>query len=117
VRRVDGGGDRRDDRGRQPVREPPQPPRRADAGDAEAAGDDARGQVRRRVVPRLERRLHVHDERRPLEPARIRPAAVRHPPRARDDVQLVRVEQPAERQPVPEPDEPQDGRARDDHPK
>ena len=70
------------------------------------------GQVRRLVLPRLERREHVEEQRRVVEPVRVEPAAVDHPPRARDDVLLVRVEQAAERQAVLDPDQPQRRRER-----
>src|SRR5262249_30429264 len=61
----------------------------------------------RMVLPGLERRIDVHEQRRVVEPVRIPAAAVYELPRAWDDRLLVGVEQVPERQPVLEPDDAQ----------
>ena len=88
-----------------PYAAPAEPPRGGDRADAERSDDEPRRQVRGPALPRLERREHVEQQRRVVEPVRVEPAAVHHPPRARDDALLVGVEQPAERQAVLDPDE------------
>ena len=107
--RDDGAGD---EAGGAAVRGAAEPPRGGDPADADRGDDQARGQVRRLVLPGLERGEHVEEQARVVEPVRVEAAAVHHPPRARDDVLLVGVEQVAERQAVLDPDQPQRRRER-----
>src|SRR5690242_6259618 len=75
------------------MRAPAEPPRRGDRAQREHDHDDPGSEVRRVRLPRLERRDHVHQQRRVVEPVRVEPAAVRHVPGARDDAHLVRAEE------------------------
>ena len=102
-----GGGD---EAGQHPVGLPPEPPGSRDSRCSERNHDDAGGEVRRLVVPGLERSEDVHDERRVVEPTGIGAAPVRHRPGARDDVPLVGVQE-RERQAVPDAHQPQRDRA------
>ena len=65
------------------------------------------------MLPRLERREQVHQQRRVVEPVRVETAAVHHLPRARDDALLVRAEQ-REGQAVADADQTQRCRAGED---
>jgi hypothetical protein len=87
-----------------PVRAPPEPTRCDDAREREGDKNESGGEVVRLVGPHLEGREHVEQEARVVEPVRIETAAVRHLPRARDDVGLVGVQE-RKRQPVLDPDQ------------
>ena len=84
-----------------------EPPGGRDRAEGERDADDPRGQIRRLVVPELERSVDVHEQARIVEPVRISTATVHELPRTRHDRLLVGIEQVAERKPVLDPDEPQ----------
>ncbi len=99
VRGRDRGRGGSDEAGQRSVGLPPEPPGGRDSRSSERNHDDTGREVRRLVVPGLERGEDVHDERRVVEPTRIGPGAVRHRPGTRDDVPLVGVQE-RERQAV-----------------
>ena len=108
VRRRD--RDRRcaDDRRAGAVGAAAEPPRGADAAEPERDGDEpAPHRATGAPKKRLHRREQPHQQRRVVVPARVE-VAVPHPPGARDDVRLVRVED-GERQPVADADEAESG--------
>ena len=96
-----GGRGRRDHPGEQAVRPPAEPPRCRHARNPDHDHRQPRGEIRRLVLPRLEGREEVHRERRVVEPVRVEASSVRHRPRTRNDVLLVRVQ---ERKGKPVPD-------------
>ena len=86
-------GGRSDEAGQRSVGLPAEPPGGRDPRRSERNRDHTGGEVRRLVVPGLERGEDVHDERRVVEPTRIGAAAVRHRPGAWDEVPLVRIQE------------------------
>src|SRR5439155_24977013 len=91
-----------------------EPPRGGARSEREDEDDEARCQVRRSALPRLERREEVHQKRGVVEPVRIETASVDHVPGPRDDALLVGTEE-RERAPVCDPDNPKRGRPGEDH--
>src|SRR5439155_1648122 len=85
-----------------------EPPRGGARSEREDEDDEARCQVRRSALPRLERREEVHQKRGVVEPVRIETASVDHVPGPRDDALLVGTEE-RERAPVCDPDNPKRG--------